>query len=70
MRPSIDQLWQQAAREIESQQLDTAHRTLESLLERDPNHTPARMRLASLYLACGRLRLASKHAVSAARSAP
>ena len=70
MSTTAPQLWAQAQQQIVASELDAAHASLEALLKADPWHVPARLLLASVILAQGRLRGAAEQAKFAAFSLP
>jgi tetratricopeptide (TPR) repeat protein len=67
---SEDRLWERAQRYIEQDQITAARITLESLVQRDPARSGARMLLASVLLSEGCVRAAAEHAVTASQSLP
>jgi tetratricopeptide (TPR) repeat protein len=62
--------WQEAQRLIVAGRLDAAFALLEKIVQKDPWHVPARLLLASVILAQGRLRGATEQAKFAAFALP
>ncbi|MHB8678219.1 MAG: tetratricopeptide repeat-containing sulfotransferase family protein [Rudaea sp.] len=67
---SAERLWLRAQQYIANGQIAAARISLESLLNREPQRTDARMLLASTILSEGRVREAAAHATVAARYLP
>jgi tetratricopeptide (TPR) repeat protein len=67
---SVERQWLRAQQYIASNQITAARITLESLLQRDPARTDARMLLASAILNEGRVREAAAHAIAASNRLP
>ncbi|GEM_PF-5480035 len=65
-----ERLWDRAQRYIEREQITAARITLEALLQRVPDHVPARMLLASTILSEGRIREAALHTIYAVQHMP
>lgn len=63
-------LWLRAQDYLAAGQLSAARIAFESLLQRAPGHSAARMLLAGVFLADGRLQAASEHLLVAARTPP
>jgi len=70
MGPSEERLWRRAERYLAEQQLTAARIAFESLLQRVPDHVPARVMLAGVILAEGRVREAAAHVLQATRVLP
>ena len=70
MSIGADQLWARAQQEIIARKLDAAHASLEALLKLNAWHVPARLLLASVILAQGKLRGAAEQAKFAAFALP
>lgn len=70
MDTRIDRLWQDGQEQIRRRQLPAAQATFESLVQIDPWHVPARLLLASVFLAQGRVRGAAEQAKYAAFALP
>ncbi|MDE1961233.1 MAG: sulfotransferase, partial [Xanthomonadaceae bacterium] len=67
---SAERLWLRAQQYVATGQIAAARISLESLLNREPQRTDARMLLASTILSEGRVREAAAHAIIAARYLP
>jgi hypothetical protein len=70
MGPSEERVWRRAERYLAEQQLTAARIAFESLLQRVPEHVPARVMLAGVILAEGRVREAAEHVLAATRVLP
>ncbi len=67
---SAERLWLRAQQYVATGQIAAARISLESLLNREPQRTDARMLLASTILSEGRVREAAAHAIMAAKLLP
>jgi len=65
-----DRLWRRAQEYIAGNQITAARITIESLLQREPRRYGARMLLASVILAEGRVREAAEHAIAVSQLLP
>jgi predicted Zn-dependent protease len=70
MKTTAQQLWDKGQQHIVAGRLPAAQTAFETLLENEPWHVPARLLLASVILAQGRVRGAAEQAKFAAFALP